>query len=166
EVKLLGESTAFGDEELSGELLVRGTGMFDGYLSPWLPREELLEQGWFHTGDLATRDKDGDYRIVGRSKDMINVSGLKVVPSEIEDVLLSHPEVEEALVFGVAHPRFGEVPRAKIKLVAGSRAHSTEILRYVKDKVAFYKSPRAIEIVDQLPKTLSGKVMYLRQSRR
>ena len=158
EVKLLGESTAAGDEESGGELLVRGAGMFDGYLSPWQPCKELLDQGWFHTGDLATRDQDGSYRIVGRSKDMINVSGLKVVPAEIEDVLLSHPEVEEALVFGVAHPRFGEVPYAKIKLVAGSRTHSTEILRYVKDKVAFYKSPRAIQIVDQLPKTMTGKI--------
>ena len=158
EVKLHGAITLSQGKELSGELMVRGAGMFDGYLSPWRVREELLEQGWFHTGDLATLDKDGCYWIVGRCKDMINVSGLKVVPAEIEDVLLSHPDVEEALVFGVAHPRFGEVPHAKIKLVAGSRAHNMEILHYVKDKVAFYKSPRAIEIVDQLPKTLTGKI--------
>jgi acyl-CoA synthetase (AMP-forming)/AMP-acid ligase II len=73
-------------------------------------------------------------------------------------VLLGHPDVEEALVFGVADPRFGEVPHAKIKLSAGSRAEENEILRYVRDKLVFYKSPRAIEIVDQFPKTTTGKI--------
>ena len=158
EVKLLGRSAYSEDEELSGELLVRGPGMFDGYLTPWRSRKELLADGWFATGDLVKRDQHGFYWIVGRSKEMINVSGLKVVPAEIEDVLLSHPDVEEAWVFGVAHPRFGEVPHAKIKLIAGSCANHMEIQRYIKDKVAFYKSPRVIEIVDQLQKTLSGKI--------
>jgi long-chain acyl-CoA synthetase len=158
EVKLLGEGGPSMNDEFSGELLARGPGMFEGYCNPWRSREELSEDGWFRTGDVAKRDKEGYYWIVGRIKDMINVGGLKVVPAEIEDVLLSHPDVEEALVFGMADPRFGEVPHAKIKLVAGSRSEENEILRYVKDKVAFYKSPRAVEIVDQLPKTVTGKI--------
>ena len=158
EIKLSGESGASPNDEFSGELLVRGPGMFEGYGSPWRPREEFSEAGWFRTGDLARRDKDDYYWIVGRIKDMINVGGLKVIPTEIEDVMLSHPEVEEALVFGVTDPRFGEVPHAKIKLVDGSRAKDTDILRYIRDRVAFYKSPRAIEIVDQLPKTATGKI--------
>lgn len=157
-VRLSGEGGASTSDEFNGELLVRGPGMFEGYGSPWRPREEFSEEGWFRTGDLARRDKDGYYWIIGRIKDMINVGGLKVTPTEIEDVLLSHPKVEEAFVFGVADARFGEVPHAKIKLVAGSRAKDTEILRYIRDRVAFYKSPRAIEIVDQLPKTATGKI--------
>ena len=158
EIKLSGESGTSPNDEFSGELLVRGPSMFEGYGSPWRPREEFSEAGWFRTGDLARRDKDGYYWIIGRIKGMINVGGLKVIPTEVEDVLLSHPEVEEALVFGVTDPRFGEVPHAKIKLVAGSRAKDTDILRYIRDRVAFYKSPRAIEIVDQLPKTATGKI--------
>jgi long-chain acyl-CoA synthetase len=158
EVRLSGEPGASPSGEFSGELLVRGPGMFEGYGNPWRSREEFSEEGWFRTGDLARRDKDGYYWIVGRIKEMINVGGLKVIPTEIEVVLLSHPDVEEALVFGVADPRFGEVPHARIKLVAGCKTQDNEILRYIKDKVAFYKSPRAIEIVDQLPKTMTGKI--------
>jgi long-chain acyl-CoA synthetase len=158
EVEIKIHSGARPDDGFTGELLVRGAGMFEGYGSPWRSRNDVMEEGWFRTGDLAKRDSDGYYWIVGRVKEMINVGGLKVVPSEIEDVLLSHPDVEEALVFGGADPRFGEVPHAKIKLVAGSRAGSREILQYVNEKVAFYKSPRSIEIVDRLPKTPSGKI--------
>jgi acyl-coenzyme A synthetase/AMP-(fatty) acid ligase len=158
EVNLSGESGASPEDEFSGELLARGPGMFEGYGSPWRSREEFSQEGWFRTGDLARRDNDGYYWIVGRIKEMINVGGLKVIPTELEDVLLSHPDVEEALVFGVTDARFGEVPHAKIKLVAGSLIQTNEILRYVKGRVAFYKSPRAIEIVDQLPKTETGKI--------
>jgi long-chain acyl-CoA synthetase len=158
EVEIKIESGAPSDNGFTGELMVRGPGMFEGYVSPWRPRDEVTEDGWFRTGDLAKRDSDGFYWIVGRVKEMINVGGLKVAPSEIEDVLLSHPDVEEALVFAHSDPRFGEVPHAKIKLVAGSHAGGREILQYVNEKVAFYKSPRAIEIVDQLPKTPSGKI--------
>jgi long-chain acyl-CoA synthetase len=156
EIKIDGSDSS--GEGLTGELLVRGAGMFDGYSSPWRTREEVTEGGWFRTGDLAKRDGDGYYWIVGRVKDMINVGGLKVAPAEIEDVLLSHPDVEEALVFGRADQRFGEAPHAKIKLSAGSRAESRDILRYVNERVAFYKSPRSIEIVEHLPKTTSGKI--------
>lgn len=156
EIKIDGRDSS--GEGLTGELLVRGPGMFDGYGSPWRTREEVTEDGWFRTGDLAKRDGAGYYWIVGRVKDMINVGGLKVAPAEIEDVLLSHPDVEEALVFGRADQRFGEAPHAKIKLSAGSRARSREILRYVNERVAFYKSPRSIQIVEHLPKTTSGKI--------
>jgi long-chain acyl-CoA synthetase len=158
EVEIKIDNGVSSDDGLSGELLVRGAGMFEGYGSPWRARDAVTEEGWFRTGDVLKRDNDGYYWVVGRIKDMINVGGLKVVPSEIEDVLLSHPDVEEALVFGRSDPRFGEVPHAKIKLVAGSRAGVKAILQYVNEKVAFYKSPRSIEIVDQLPKTSSGKI--------
>ena len=156
EIKIDGSTSS--DGGLTGELLVRGAGMFEGYASPWRSRDGVTEQGWFRTGDIARRDRDGYYWIVGRVKEMINVGGLKVAPLEVEEVLLSHPDVEEALVFGHSDPRFGEVPYAKIKLARGSQAGRREILKYVNEKVAFYKSPRAIEIVDQLPKTASGKI--------
>jgi long-chain acyl-CoA synthetase len=117
----------------------------------------VLEHGWFKTGDLATRDKDGYYWIVGRTKDVINVGGVKVFPVEIEEVLLTHPEVDEALVFGVSEPRFGEVPHAQVKLVAGSELREGELLRYVNQRLSVFKSLRSIALVDHLPKTVTGK---------
>jgi long-chain acyl-CoA synthetase len=158
EVEMKIENGVSSDDGFTGELLVRGAGMFEGYASPWRARDAVTEEGWFRSGDLVRRDADGYYWIVGRIKDMINVGGLKVAPLEIEQVLLAHPDVEEAFVFGRSDPRFGEVPHAKIKLVAGSRADRRAILQYVNERVAFYKSPRSIEIVDQLPKTPSGKI--------
>jgi len=141
-----------------GELLLRGPGLFDGYYSPWLPRDDVLEDGWFKTGDLAKRDKDGYYWIVGRLKEMINVGGVKVFPAEIEAVLNFHPDVEDAFVFGVLDPRFGEVPHAKVKLVAGAESGAKELMRYVNERVSVFKALRSIELVDYLPKTLSGKI--------
>jgi acyl-CoA synthetase (AMP-forming)/AMP-acid ligase II len=158
EIKLMGEPVALMNCEADGELLVRGPAMFEGYCNPWRPREEFSVDGWFRTGDLAKRDRDGFYWIIGRLKEMINVGGLKVVPAEVEDVLTAHPDVEEAVVFGVADARFGEVPHAKVKLVAGSRVNQADILRYARQNVAFYKLPRSIEIVAHLSQTASGKI--------
>lgn len=158
EIGLAGESVTSMNGEADGEMLVRGPALFEGYCNPWRPREEFCLDGWFRTGDLARRDKDGHYWIIGRLKEMINVGGLKVVPAEIEDILTGHPEVEEAVVFGVADERFGEAPMAKVRVLAGSRLKPADILRYVRERVAFYKSPRSIEIVEQLPKTATGKI--------
>jgi long-chain acyl-CoA synthetase len=140
-----------------GELLVRGPGMFDAYYKPWRLREEVLEDGWFRTGDLARRDADGYYCIVGRVKDLINVGGVKVFPSEIEDVLLSHPAVEEAVVFSVPEARFGEVPHGKVKLRAGIECTAKEILQFANKKLSVFKTLRAVEFVDEISKTVTGK---------
>jgi long-chain acyl-CoA synthetase len=158
EVELASEDGTLLAGEATGELLVRGLGLFEGYYRPWRLRDEVLEHGWFKTGDLATRDQAGYYWIVGRTKDMINVGGVKVFPLEIEEVLLTHPEVDEALVFGAAEPRFGEVPHAQVKLVAGSDLSAKELLRYVNQRLSVFKSLRLIELVDHLPKTVTGKV--------
>ena len=158
EIKLVGEASESQAAETVGEMLVRGPTLFEGYSSPWRSRDDYSIDGWFRTGDVVKRDSDGYYWIVGRIKEMINVGGLKVIPGEIEDVLLGHPQIDEAVVFGAADPRFGEVPHAKIKLVPGSRVDEASIRRYVRERLAFYKSPRAIEFVDQLPRTASGKI--------
>jgi len=142
----------------TGELLVRGPGMFDAYYRPWRLREEVLKDGWFRTGDLARRDSDGYYWIVGRIKDVINVGGVKVFPREIEEALASHPAVEEAHVYRVAEPRFGEVPHAKVKLREGYPCDERELMRYVNDRLSVFKSIRRVEFVDALPKTVTGKL--------
>jgi acyl-coenzyme A synthetase/AMP-(fatty) acid ligase len=157
EVKLASEDGSPLEGEASGELWVRGPGMFDAYYKPWRLREEVLKDGWFRTGDLARRDADGYYWIMGRVKDVINVGGTKVFPAEIEEVLLTHPAVEEVMVYGVAEGRFGEVPHAKVKLRAGATCTEREIMRHVNEKVSVFKSLRAVQFVDEIPKTVTGK---------
>jgi long-chain acyl-CoA synthetase len=155
EVKLAGaEDTG---AEAMGELLVRCSGMFDGYYKPWRSRDEVLEDGWFRTGDIARRDADGYYWIVGRSKEVINVGGMKVFPQELEDILLAHPAVEEALVYGAPAPRFGEAPRAKVKLRAGMRATEKEIMDFANAKLSVFRMLRGVEFVDEIAKTPTGK---------
>ena len=140
-----------------GELLVHGPGLFEAYYMPWRLRDEVLEDRWFRTGDVARRDADGYYWIVGRTKEVINVGGVKVFPQELEEILLSHPAVEEAVVYGVAEGRFGEVPHAKVKLRAGATCTEREIMRHVNEKVSLFKSLRGVELVAEIPKTVTGK---------
>ena len=140
-----------------GEILVRGPGLFDGYYKPWRLREEVVADGWLRTGDLARRDGDGYFWIIGRIKEVINVGGVKVFPYEVEEVLMSHPAVEEAVVYGVAEPRFGEAPHAKVKLRAGASCTERELLRHVNDKLSVFKSLRGVEFVEEIPKTVTGK---------
>jgi acyl-CoA synthetase (AMP-forming)/AMP-acid ligase II len=144
--------------EDAGELLVRGPGLFDGYYEPWRLARDLLMDGWFRTGDLVRRDDDGYYWIVGRTKDLINVGGTKVFPWEIEEILMTHPSVEEALVYGEADARFGEVPHAKVTPRAGAAISERELLRYVNGRLAILKSLRKVEFVSALPRTKTGKL--------
>ena len=146
------------NHDAEGEILVRSPGLFAGYYLPWTPAETVLDNGWFRTGDIATRDQEGYFRIVGRSKNIINVGGVKVFPDEIEAILRLHPAVEEALVFGAPDARFGESPRAKVRLRPGATCERNVILQFANDKLSFFKALRDIEFVDALPKTVTGKL--------
>ena len=141
-----------------GELLVRGPGLFDGYYEPWRLREDVLVDGWFRTGDLVRQDQDGYYWIIGRSKDLINVAGTKVFPWEIEDLLLSHPAIEEAIVYGRNDARFGEVPHAKVKRRAAASTSERDLLRFVNERLSILKALRKVEFVSELPRTNTGKI--------
>jgi len=131
--------------------------MFEGYYKPWRSRDEVLEDGWFRTGDLARRDADGYYWIVGRTKEVINVGGMKVFPQELEDILLGHPAVEEALVYAAPAPRFGEAPRAQVKLRPGVSSTEKEILDFANANLSVFRMLRGVEFVDEIPKTPTGK---------
>ena len=157
EVKLVSAGGSQLDGEGTGDLLVRSPGLFDAYYKPWRLRDEVLEDGWFRTGDIARRDSDGYYWIVGRTKEVINVGGVKVFPYEVEKALLTHPAVEEAMVFGAPEPRFGEVPHAKVKLRSGAVCVARELLRYVNERLSVFKALRSVEFVDEIPKTVTGK---------
>ena len=158
DIKLVSAGSVITNADEAGEIFFRASGMFEGYYRPWRLKDEALEDGWFRTGDLAKRDKDGCYWIVGRSKEAINVAGLKVFPSEVEGVLLSHPAVEEALVFGATDPLFGEVPHAQVKLAAGVNCSVEELVQYADQKLSVFKTPRNIEFVAEFAKTPTGKL--------
>jgi long-chain acyl-CoA synthetase len=142
-----------------GELFLRGPGMFDAYLHPWRPRSEVLEDGWFHTGDLARIDEDGDIHLLGRSHSVINVAGLKCFPEEIEAVLCEVPEVKRARVIGKPNARFGAVPVAEI--VPRDPANPPKIsalAAYCRGALARYKVPVEFKLVESVPLTPSGKI--------
>jgi long-chain acyl-CoA synthetase len=142
-----------------GEMTVKGPQVMSGY---WKRPEEtaaVLRGGWLHTGDLATMDEDGYFRIVDRKKDLIIASGYNVYPREIDDVLYSHSKVLEAAAIGVPSDYRGETVKAFIVLKDGENASADEIITFCREHLAAYKVPRIIEFRDELPKTLIGKVL-------
>jgi len=141
-----------------GELLLRGPHVCAGY---WRRPEEsakVLAGGWLHTGDLAERDADGCFRIVGRVKDLIISGGENIYPSEVESVLAGHPDVAEVAVIGVPDPKWGEVPRALVVPRPGTALAAEALLAYCQGRLARYKTPRSVSFVDVLPRTAAGKV--------
>ena len=118
-----------------------------------------LRGGWLHTGDLARRDEDGYTYIVDRKKEMINRGGYSVYPREIEEVFYTHPGVVEVAVFGIFHADLGEEVAAAVVLRPGDRTTPEELREYIKERVAPYKYPRVIKLVDDLPKSPSGKIL-------
>lgn len=142
-----------------GEICLRGPGMFDAYLDPWMPRAEVVDsEGWFATGDLGTRDADGRLYISGRKKTLINVGGMKVFPEEVEAVLNSHPKVQRSLVEARLHPLYGEVPVARYIPSPEGAPTTMEIRTHCRSKLAGYKIPLMFTSVTELPLTASGKL--------
>ena len=147
-----------------GEILVRGPTVMSGYLdAPELNRASFVD-GWFKTGDIGSLDEEGFLTLHGREKDLINRGGEKVWPIEIDDALTKHPAVAEAAAFGVPHPRLGEDVAAAVVLNPAMVASPTDLRAYLSDKLASFKIPRRIIVVDQLPKGLTGKVLRRRLS--
>ncbi len=118
-----------------------------------------MRGGWFRTGDLARRDEDGFYYIVDRSKDMIIRGGFNVYPREIEEVLMTHPDVSLAAVVGVPHESHGEEVKAFVILTDGASLTEDELVAWGKDQMASYKYPRMVAFVDSLPMTATGKIL-------
>ncbi len=142
-----------------GELVLRGPGLLDAYLHPWRTRDAILEDGWFHTGDLARMDADGDFFIEGRAHSVINVAGLKCFPEEIEHVLCQHHAVRQARVFGKLNTRVGAVPVAEIVPIDPGTPPSASLLAaHCRAALAGYKVPVEFRVVETLPLTPSGKI--------
>jgi len=142
-----------------GEICVRGHNIMKGYLNRPDATKETMKNGWFHTGDIGFRDSDGCYWIVDRKKDMILRGGFNVYPREVEEVLYQHDAIVEAAVIGVEHPSHGEEVKAVVALAAGASASEKEIIAFCKERLSAYKYPRMVEIIEELPKGPTGKIL-------
>jgi len=145
-----------------GELVMRGPQFMLGYWNEPQATAAVLRNGWYWSGDIVTRDKEGFYRVVDRRKEMIKYKGFSVAPAEVEAVLLEHPAVKECGVVGRADPAAGEIPVAFVALrngfVEGAKL-SEELCCFVADRLTHYKQPREVRFVDAVPKTASGKIL-------
>jgi long-chain acyl-CoA synthetase len=151
-----GKDVAPGDV---GEIAIRGENLMRGYWQRPEDTAAAIPDGWFRTGDLARTDEDGYYFIVDRKKEMIIRGGYNVYPREIEEVLYEHPAVAEVACVGVPHPDLGEEVAAAVALKAGAQADVDELRDFVKARVAAYKYPRYMWLVDSLPKGPTGKIL-------
>ncbi|NNL68023.1 MAG: long-chain fatty acid--CoA ligase, partial [Myxococcales bacterium] len=146
------------DDEV-GEICIRGHNVMKGYWQRPEATAETMRQGWFHSGDVGMRDADGSYFIVDRKKDMIIRGGFNVYPREVEEVLYAHTAIVEAAVIGVPHESHGEEVKAVVALAKGASVTVEEIIAYSKENLAAYKYPRIVELVDELPKGPTGKIL-------
>jgi long-chain acyl-CoA synthetase len=143
----------------SGELLIKGPQVMNGYWQKPEATAETLTDGWLHTGDIATMDEDGYFYIVDRKKDMIISGGYNIYPRDIEEVFFEHPKVIEATAIGVPHPKRGETTKVFVVLKPGESATQEEMIAFCDGKLAKYKWPTEIEFRSELPKTNVGKVL-------
>jgi acyl-coenzyme A synthetase/AMP-(fatty) acid ligase len=141
-----------------GRLAIKGPGMFDAYLTPPTLRQDVLKKGYFLTADFASKTTDGLVKVEGREKSMINVSGNKVFPEEVEGILETLPEIKLARITGVPHPLMGQIIQAEVVLNEGMTIDVEEVLTYCRKRLSTYKIPQRIKIVDALPMTGSGKL--------
>jgi fatty-acyl-CoA synthase len=142
-----------------GELLTRGYSVMRGYWDdPERTGEAIDSARWMHTGDLATMDDDGYVNIVGRSKEMVIRGGENIYPREIEEFLLGHEDVEDVAVFGVPDSRYGEELMACVRLAGGAGAGEDDLREFCRGRIAHFKVPRYVRIVDEFPMTVTGKV--------
>ncbi|MDX2648111.1 long-chain fatty acid--CoA ligase [Streptomyces sp. PA03-1a] len=142
-----------------GELCVRGHNVMAGYWGRPEATAETVVDGWLRTGDLARVDDDGYFYIVDRKKDLVIRGGFNVYPREIEEVLYKHPAVAEAAVIGIPHPTLGEEVAAVVALRPGTATGAEELREFVRDRLAPYKYPREVWLVDALPKGPTGKIL-------
>lgn len=158
EVKLVDHDGHTLDGAAEGELLIAGPHVCGGYWNRPEETGKTIQDGWLHTGDLARRDADGFFSIVGRSKDLIISGGENVYPAEVEAILAGHASVAEVALIGVPDAKWGEVPRAVVVLKPGTAVEERELITFAKSKLASYKTPKSVVFVEVMPKTAVGKI--------
>jgi fatty-acyl-CoA synthase len=141
-----------------GEVCARSNVVFKGYYGQPEETAKAMPDGWFHTGDLAVWDETGSIHIVDRKKDVIISGGENISSPEIEDALYQHPAVLECAVIGVPHDKWGETPRALVVLRPGQAASEEDLIAFCRGRLAHFKCPTSVELVDALPRTATGKL--------
>jgi feruloyl-CoA synthase len=152
------DGTEAGPDEV-GEIWLKADSLMQGYLDNPAATREVLQDGWYRSGDLARRDADGFLFIVDRARDMIITGGENVYSKEVEDVLLAHPDIADAAVIGRPHPDWGETVVAVIVARAGVRPEPEAIKAFVAERLARFKVPREFHLREHLPRTPTGKLM-------
>jgi acyl-CoA synthetase (AMP-forming)/AMP-acid ligase II len=131
-----------------------------GYLNnPEASAHTVDQDGWLHTGDIGHADEEGYFFIVDRLKELIKYKGYQVAPAVLEAVLLAHPSISDAAVIPILDEEAGEVPKAFVVLEAGGTATPEDVMAYVADRVASHERVREVELIDQIPKSASGKIL-------
>ena len=156
EVRLVDEEGELAEDGDPGEIQVRGPNLFSGYWPDGSGGPD--DEGWYATGDVAYEDEDGDLVLVDRRKELVIVSGFNVYPREVEDAIATHPDVAEVAVVGVPHPYTGEAVKAFVVARPGGHLAPSDVTAHVATRLARFKWPTIIEIVDALPHSATGKV--------
>lgn len=162
EVRIFDGNGAEAAKNTVGELVARGPNIFEGYFRDPSSTAEVVRNGWFHTGDIASVDDEGYICIVDRKRETLTVGGIPVCPREIEEILSCHPAVMEAAVIGRHDDARGEVPVAVIALKEGMAADAKSILSHCRENLAPFKIPASIEFVAGLPRNAQGKILKAR----
>jgi long-chain acyl-CoA synthetase len=149
----------------TGEIIIKGDQVMVGYWNLPEETEKAIrvgpdgEPGWFYSGDIGFQDEDGYFHIADRKKDMIIAGGYNIYPADVEAVLFEHPALVEAAVIGVPDEKRGETVKAFVVLHEGQTATEDEIIAFCRERMAAYRIPRMVEFIDELPKTVIGKVL-------
>ncbi len=159
EMRVMFDDGTFADPGEVGEIVIRGHNIMKGYINRPEATREAIDGGWFHTGDLGRTDEDGFFYIVDRKKDLIIRGGMNIYPREIEEVLYQHPKVLEAAVVGIPDSIRGEEVKAYISPRHGEEITAEEIRTYIEGRLAKYKWPKEIEVLSELPKGPTGKLL-------
>ncbi|RLL41792.1 long-chain-fatty-acid--CoA ligase [Oceanobacillus piezotolerans] len=141
-----------------GEIVIRSNGVMEGYWKNEKATNEVIRNGWFHTGDMGVVDSDGHIEIVDRKKDVIISGGENISSIEVENILYEHPAVVEAAAIAIPHEKWGETPHAVVVIRDGETVTEEEIIAFARERLAHYKAPTSVSFVEELPKTGSGKI--------
>jgi 4-coumarate--CoA ligase len=147
-------------EGAEGEIWIKGPQVMQGYLNnPEATRQTIDDDGWLHTGDIGWVDEDGYWYITDRLKELIKYKGFQVPPAELEALLLTHPAVADSAVIPVPDEEAGEIPKAYVVLKPGQEATAEELMEHVAGHVAHFKQIRQVEFIDEIPRSLAGKIL-------
>jgi acyl-CoA synthetase (AMP-forming)/AMP-acid ligase II len=143
----------------TGEIVARGQRLMKGYWHQQSSTEETIKDGWLYTGDLGYWDEDGYIFLAGRARDFIKRGGEMISPEEVEQVLHSHPDIEEAAIIGVEDIDWGERVRAVVVAKSGHSVDEGDVIEFCRQRLASFKKPESVVVVDELPRNPMGKVL-------